>query len=134
MKKVSSPLNFKYKIMYSSEDLERFYFQYQTEAMPNGISIEQFCSRNKVPYNIFYKWYKDTRNKIVEVKVDGLPASDQEESKKESPSQEPSSTAMKPSCVRILVELRMTNGLHISQKNLSYQELKRLIEKLEGLC
>lgn len=120
--------------MYSSEDLERFYFQYQTEAMPKGISIEQFCSRNKVPYNIFYKWYKDTRTKIVEVKVDGLPTSDQEESKKESSSQEPSSTAMKPSCVRILVELRMTNGLHISQKNLSYQELKRLIEKLEGLC
>lgn len=48
--------------MYSSEDLERFYFQYQTEAMPKGISIEQFCSRNKVPYNIFYNWYKDTRN------------------------------------------------------------------------
>ena len=28
-------------------------------------AYEQFCSRNKVPYNIFYKWYKDTRNKIV---------------------------------------------------------------------
>ena len=70
--------------MYSSEDLERFYFQYQTEAMPKGISIEQFCSRNKVPYNIFYKWYKDTRNKIVEVKVDGLPTSAQEEPKQES--------------------------------------------------
>lgn len=120
--------------MYSSEDLERFYFQYQTEAMPKGISIEQFCSRNKVPYNIFYKWYKDTRNKIVEVKEDGLPPSAQEEPKQESPSQEPSSTATKPSGIRILVELRMTNGLHISQKNLSYQELKRLIEKLEGLC
>lgn len=40
--------------------------------MPKGISIEQFCSRNKVPYNIFYKWYKDTRNKIVEVKVESL--------------------------------------------------------------
>ena len=134
MKKVSSPLNFKDKIMYSSEDLERFYFQYQTEAMPTGVSIEQFCPRNKVPYNIFYKWYKDTRNKIVEVKVDGLPTSAQEEPKQESPSQEPSSTVTKPSCVRILVELRMTNGLHIFQKNLSYQELKRLIEKLEGLC
>lgn len=120
--------------MYSSEDLERFYFQYQTEAMPKGISIEQFCSRNKVPYNIFYKWYKDTRNKIVEVEVDGLPTSSQEEPKQENPSQEPSSTVTKPSGVRILVELRMTNGLHISQKNLSYQELKRLIEKLEGLC
>ena len=70
--------------MYSSEDLERFYFQYQTEAMPKGLSIEQFCSRNKVPYNIFYKWYKDTRNKIVEVKVDGLPTSSQEEPKQES--------------------------------------------------
>ena len=30
------PLNFKDKIMYSSEDLEKFYFQYQTEAMPRG--------------------------------------------------------------------------------------------------
>lgn len=69
--------------------------------MPKGISIEQFCSRNKVPYNIFYKWYKDTRNKIVEVKVDGLPTSVQEEPKKENSSQEPSSTAMKPSGVRI---------------------------------
>nr|WP_307986364.1 hypothetical protein [uncultured Prevotella sp.] len=28
---------------------KRFYFQYQTEAMPKGISIEQFCLRNKVP-------------------------------------------------------------------------------------
>lgn len=62
--------------MYSSEDMERFYFQYQTEA--NGISIEQFCSRNKVPYNIIYKWYKDTHGKIVEVKVDSIPFSVQE--------------------------------------------------------
>ena len=60
--------------------------------MPKGISIEQICSHNKVPYNIFYKWYKDTRNKIVEVKVEGLPASAQEEQKQEIPSQEPSST------------------------------------------
>ena len=119
--------------MYSSEDLERFYFQYQTEAMPNGISIEQFCSRNKVPYNIFYKWYKDTRNKIVEVKVEGMPSSVQKEPRKEECQQE-SPKFSAASAVRILVELRMTNGLHISQKNLSYQELKRLIEKLEGLC
>ena len=60
------------------KSIKRFYFQYQTEAMPKGVSIEQFCSRNKVPYNIFYKWYKDTRNKIVEVKEDGLPTSTQE--------------------------------------------------------
>ena len=59
--------------MYSSEDLERFYFQYQTEALPHGESLQSFCMKHKVPYNIFQKWYKDTRKKIVEVKVDGIP-------------------------------------------------------------
>ena len=58
--------------MYSSEDLERFYFQYQTEALPHGESIQSFCVRNKVPYNIFSKWYKDTRK--IEVKGDGRPS------------------------------------------------------------
>ena len=28
--------------MYSSEDLERFYFQYQTEALPHGESLSPF--------------------------------------------------------------------------------------------
>ena len=49
-----------YRIMYSSEDLERFYFQYQTEALPHGESLQSFCLKNKVPYNIFQKWFKDT--------------------------------------------------------------------------
>jgi hypothetical protein len=33
--------------------------------------------------------------------------------------------------VRILVDLRMSNGLHVHQNNLSYQYLRALIEKLE---
>lgn len=107
--------------MYSSEDLVRFYFQHQTEVMFKVISVEQFCSRNKVLYNIFYKWYKDTRNKLVEIKVDGLPSSSQEKPKEERHSQEPSSTEAKTSSVRILVELRVINGLHIIRKNVSYQ-------------
>ena len=40
------------KIVERRKSLKSLYFQYQTEAMPKGISIEQFCSRNKVPYNI----------------------------------------------------------------------------------
>lgn len=81
--------------MYSSEDFERlykqnamklvsitgvqpilskgFYFQYKAEALPQGISIESFCLKNKVPYNIFSKWYRDTCKGIMEVKVDGRP-------------------------------------------------------------
>lgn len=27
------------------EDLERFYFQYQTEALPHGESVQSFCLR-----------------------------------------------------------------------------------------
>lgn len=100
--------------MYSSEDLERFYFQYQTEAMPIGMSIEQFCLKNKVPYNLFSKWYRDTRKKIVEVHVDGRPC--QTVQAPTSPPEEARAQKEKPS-VRILLELRMTNGLHISQKN-----------------
>ena len=42
-----------YRIMYSSEDLERFYFQYQSEALPHGEFLQSFCVKNKVPYNIF---------------------------------------------------------------------------------
>ncbi len=65
--------------MYSSEDLERFYFQYQTEAFPHGESLQSFCVKNKVPYNIFQKWYRDTRKKVVEVQVDGVPVIGHEE-------------------------------------------------------
>lgn len=64
--------------MYSSEDLERFYFQYQTEALPHGESLQWFCVKNKVPYTPFHKWYKDTRKRIVEVKVDGIPVGEDE--------------------------------------------------------
>ena len=117
--------------MYSSEDLERFYFQYKTEALPHGESIQHFCVRNKVPYNIFSKWYKDTRKQIVEVTVDGRPS---EGSLGTAPSEAPVSASVPPSPVRILVEIRMSNGLHISQKNLTYHELIKLVEKLEGLC
>ena len=119
-------------IMYSSEDLERFYFQYKTEALPHGESIQNFCVRNKVPYNIFSKWYKDTRKKIVELKVDGMPTA--EETLPSAPGGSPAPVPVSPSPARILVEIRMSNGLHISQKNLTYHELIKLVEKLEGLC
>ena len=62
--------------MYSNDDLERFYFQYQTEAVPSGESVQSFCKHNNVPYNIFSKWNKDTRQKIVGVSVDGFPSAD----------------------------------------------------------
>ena len=121
--------------MYSSEDLERFYFQYQTEALPHGESLQSFCLKNKVPYNLFEKWYKDTRKKIVEVSVDGRPEDEDEpgdESARLARPVPPSPGSV--TAVRIWLDLRISNGLHLSQKNLSYQDLVRMIGKLEGLC
>ena len=53
--------------------LKGFYFQYQTEALPYGESLQSFCVKNKVPYYIFQKWYKDTREKVIEVQIDCVP-------------------------------------------------------------
>ena len=87
---------------------------------------------------MFYKWYKDTRKKIIPVQI--LSALSTESEMKERPSPIPE---RKPEVdtrlssyteLRILVDIRMNNGAHISQKNLSYEGLKSLVEKLEGLC
>ena len=120
--------------MYSSEDLERFYFQYQTEALPHGESLQSFCVKNKVPYNIFQKWYKDTRKKVVEVQVDGVPVIGHEEKSSAIDQSQPVSPGRNDHPVRIWVEIRISNGLHLSQKNLSYTDWVRMVEKLEGLC
>ena len=112
-----------YRIMYSSEDLERFYFQYQTEALPRGESLQSF-----------WKWFKDTRKKVVEVQVDGAPEITHEEKIKTGDRPKPVSKGCNDNPVRIWIDIRISNGLHLSQKNLSYQDLVRMIEKLEGLC
>ena len=65
--------------MYSSEDFERLSIRYKGEAYPRGESIQMFCHRNNVPYNLFEKWYKDTRHRVVEVAVDGRPSAVEEE-------------------------------------------------------
>lgn len=125
--------------MYSYNDFERLFVRYKLEGIPAGVSIEKFCMSNKVPYNLFAKWYKDTRKKIIPVQVLGAPSTGAEE-KQEMPSptldgkSEVDTLLSSPTALRILVDIRMSNGVHISQKNLSYEGLKNLVEKLEGLC
>ena len=69
--------------MYSSEDFERLFIRYKGEAYPKGESIQTFCHRNNVPYNLFEKWYKDTRHKIMEVDVSGRPSPTETDKPKE---------------------------------------------------
>ena len=121
----------KFSDMYSNEDFERLFIRYKGEAYPKGESIQTFCHRNKVPYNLFEKWYKDTRHKIVEVDVSGRPSPRATDNPQEEVARQKEETATE---VRILADLRVSNGLHLRQGNLSYGQLKRLVEKLEGLC
>ena len=117
--------------MYSSEDFERLFIRYKGEAYPRGESIQTFCHRNNVPYNLFEKWYKDTRHRVVEFAVDGRPSATEEERPAEVV---PASKGTIVKDVRILLDLHASNGLHLRQGDLSYVDLKRLVEKLEGLC
>ena len=100
-----------YRIMYSSEDLERFCFQYQTEALPHGESLQSFCVKNKVPYNIFQKWFKDTRKKVVEVQVDGAPEITHEEKTKIGDQPKPVSKNSNENPVRIWINILIKYNL-----------------------
>ena len=89
--------------------------------------------------------YKDTRRKVVAVQVDNRPSENCAEKSVQSVRDGSIDTKRfekvplsedKVHCptVRIWLELHMSNGLYLSRKNLSYQELSSMIEKLEGLC
>ena len=101
--------------------------------MPQGESIQDFCLKNKVPYNLFYKWYKDTRHHIAPVQVEGQ-QSEQEPEKALSAFAPLMGGTLSSSPVRFMIGIRITDRMHIQQRNLSYEGLKDLVEKLEGLC
>ena len=121
--------------MYSSEDLERFYVEYQSEWVPRGMTLQAYCSRNNVPFPVMDKFVKDIRKKVFEVKVEGRP----EEVPASSQMKEQSSVSKANKDVvkenkRISVLIRMGDGTEGSRRGLDYPGLKLLIEKLEVLC
>ena len=80
-----------------------------------------------VPYNQFNDWFRKTHKKILPVQIDGIPSVD------EAPAKESTSKVVKEKGdIMILIQNR--EGLQIKKKDLSYPELKKLVEKLEGLC
>lgn len=128
--------------MYSNEDFENFYVRYKIEGLPKGITIQSWCIRNNVSWNLFNKWYRDTRHRIVPVEVSGKPEDEHDSEETEADKVESTGTPASKSHmadqpqhpVRIMIDIRMTNGMRIQQKNLSYGKLRKLVEKLEGLC
>ena len=112
--------------MYSSEDLEKFYFDYQTEWMPRGISIQAYCSRNNVPYKVLDIWIRDIYKRAVLVQITGAP----EELKIENP--DPNETEQKKKTsnedVSIKIIISTSSGIELSKDGLDYLGLRLLIE------
>lgn len=117
--------------MYSSEDLEKFYFDYQTEWMPRGMSIQAYCSRNNVPYKVLDRWIRDIYKRVVPVQVTGTP----DELKIEDsihPETEPKKKTSNDD-VSIKISISTSSGMELSRDGLDYRSLRTFIERLEGL-
>lgn len=115
--------------MYSSKDLERFYFHFASRRISPVVLCKEPSS-----FNIFQKWFKDTRNKVVEVQIEGAPVINKEEKSKTSDQPQIVSKNSNDTPIRIWIDIRISNGVHLSQKHLSYQNLVRMVEKQEDLC
>ena len=128
--------------MASSEDFKKLYELYQTEGVPNGVSIGDFCQRNGIVYNQVERWFKKRYSKnetgFHKVRVVGADVEPSVPSlEEEGPAQECSASTTeelsnKP--IRLYVSIRTNQGLMIQQNNLTYRQLLLLVEKLEVLC
>lgn len=80
-----------------------------------------------VPYNQFNDRFRKTHKKIVPVQIDGIPSADEGLVKESQPE-------IVKEKGHIMAFIQNRDGLQIKKKNITYLELKHLVEKLEGLC
>ena len=116
--------------MYSASDFEKLWFLYKNDGEPQGLSINDFCLRQGVPYNEFHKWFRKTHKAVVSVEIEGMPAQDSSDME----SSQSKFSNSKCSSGGILVSIQTRDDLHIRRGNLDYRGLVNLVEKLEGLC
>ena len=119
--------------MASTTDFKVLFEKYQEHGIKQGISIVKYCQMNGVVYSHFERWYKKCRAGIV------LPVEIVDESglldKSDGGSASIPSDNAPSSVVSVThVSIVFSNGLEISNHNLSYQSLRSMIEKQEVLC
>ena len=112
----------------SSKDLESLWQRYKVEAVPAGISVNQFLESNGVPYHVFEKWYKKKYQapNVVDYVVAGAPNSTSAvptPSKQDNPSIGLSPAPTEDAVVIKYVNLGLSNGMKIDHHNLSYSNL-----------
>lgn len=117
--------------------MEKLWGKYQSEGVARNMSIQEFCSMHNVPYNSFEKYLKTRRNmsQVFPVTVTDAPSETNTDNNSDFVKDiaQPNASDSKKA-VRILISIKMNNGLSISKGNLNYHELRELVEKLEVLC
>lgn len=120
----------------SGKDIEILWQRYQVDAVPSGISVNQFFESNGVPYHVFEKWYKKKFQSpnVVDCVVEGSPEtgklvhSNVKQDPVVSPSQPNDAVVVK------YINIGLSNGMKIEHHNLSYNNLQSFIQKLQSLC
>lgn len=125
--------------MLTNEQMEKLWWKYQREGIEKNLSLQAFCSIHNVPYNAFEKFLKLRRHlsDVHPVTVTGLPSGIPDAPAKDDGEAIASACAgnvPSPSATRIMISIRMTNGIQISKRNMDYQGLRSLVERLEALC
>ena len=132
--------------MISNEQMEKLWWQYKNEGVAKNISLQAFCSIHNVPYNTFEKYLKLRRHfsEVHHITVTDLPTTETD-SCDTAPAQpattpteglgaESHSDPEMRDKVRIMIHIRMSNGMELSKRNMNYRELQDLVGKLEALC
>lgn len=115
--------------------------RYKSEGVAKGLSMQAFCSVNNIPYNAFEKYLKLRRHFSTahKINITDIP---EKESGTDASKPDPTlgtaavghSDPKNREGLRIMVDIRMTNGINIRQRDLDYRGLVGLVEKLEVLC
>ena len=93
----------------------------------------RFVSRIKSLITFSKNGLRILAKKVVEALIEGVLADAHEEKIKTGDQPQPVQKSNNDNPIRICVDIRISNEFHLSQKNLSYQDLVRMIEKLECL-
>ena len=103
--------------------------------IPQDESIQDFCLKNKVPYNLFHKWYKDARHHIVPVQINGQQV-EQELEKSLSVSAPSMGGALTSHPVRFMIDIHMTEqllSLNENSQTKMIDKLKRMLSDHDAL-
>lgn len=114
--------------MLSGTDLEKLWFLYKMEGEPRNVSIERFCELNGVPAEVFTKWLKKRERRIERVEVEGMPQALEGTHNDDQQTEHTREKTIKT------VDIALQDGTVVSKRDISYQELKAWVEKLEVLC